>query len=308
MLIERVLRRVAARMPRGVRYLLGGTYANVLREYTFAGADFLSFWNRLRRTEWASREDLERLQWRKFKVLLAHAYRSVPFYRRRFAEAGVTPDDIVTHADLVRIPPLRREDVRRHPEDLLADGVRVADLFLKKTSGSTGDSLHVYHDRSCYVSMRAAVARWRTLAGCDPFRSRVAATGVYGPARPSERRRFTRYDPVHHVLYLPSTTLNPETLREYVAELRAFRPHILQGVASTFYAIACHMKERGMRGVRARAVLPSGDHLLPRHRELLESVFGAPVYDTYGMIERTASAAECSQHEGMHLDMELCLV
>ena len=42
---------------------------------------------------------LDRLQW-----TLRHAYQNVPFYRRRFDEDGVHPDDLRRLADLSQFP------------------------------------------------------------------------------------------------------------------------------------------------------------------------------------------------------------
>ncbi|RMF26186.1 MAG: phenylacetate--CoA ligase family protein, partial [Chloroflexi bacterium] len=41
------------------------------------------------------------------RAIVAHAYAHAPATRRRFEEAGVTPDDIRSAADLARLPVLR---------------------------------------------------------------------------------------------------------------------------------------------------------------------------------------------------------
>ena len=42
------------------------------------------------------REDLEALQLRRLRNLCARVYATVPFYAKRFAEVGVTPDATTT--------------------------------------------------------------------------------------------------------------------------------------------------------------------------------------------------------------------
>src|SRR3546814_11938010 len=59
-------------------------------------------------TELELRElQLERLQW-----TVRHAYENVPLYRRKFTEAGVTPDDIRTLEDVRRLPFTTKDDSR----------------------------------------------------------------------------------------------------------------------------------------------------------------------------------------------------
>jgi phenylacetate-CoA ligase len=59
-----------------------------------------------------SRDALLDLQLRRLRWSLAHAYANVPFYRRAFEAAGVTPDDCETLADLARFPLTTKADLR----------------------------------------------------------------------------------------------------------------------------------------------------------------------------------------------------
>ena len=54
--------------------------------------------------ETASRDEITALQLERLRWTLRHAYDNVPFYRRRFDEAGVHPDDCRELADLGSIP------------------------------------------------------------------------------------------------------------------------------------------------------------------------------------------------------------
>ncbi len=52
-----------------------------------------------------SREELETTQFRRLKRQLEYVYYSNPFYRRKFNEAGITPDDISNREDFRRKVP-----------------------------------------------------------------------------------------------------------------------------------------------------------------------------------------------------------
>ena len=47
----------------------------------------------LEKTQWLSRKEIERLQQKNLRVMLKHAYESVPYYRRLFRERGLSLDD-----------------------------------------------------------------------------------------------------------------------------------------------------------------------------------------------------------------------
>ena len=54
----------------------------------------------------------------RLRAIVAHAYETVPFYRRRFDECALTPPDIRGRADLPKLPLLTRDDIRTHFDDL----------------------------------------------------------------------------------------------------------------------------------------------------------------------------------------------
>jgi len=58
------------------------------------------------------REDLEAIILRRLKATVDRVYANVPFYRKRFEENHITPNDIQSLDDLKRIPFTTKEDLR----------------------------------------------------------------------------------------------------------------------------------------------------------------------------------------------------
>lgn len=103
---------------------------------------------------------LERLQWS-----LRHAYDNVDHYRRAFDEAGVGPDDIVSLADLARLPFTTKATLRdNYPFGMFAvpreDVVR-----LHASSGTTGKPTVVGYTRDDLDMWADVVARSIRAAG-----------------------------------------------------------------------------------------------------------------------------------------------
>ena len=96
-------------------------------------------WLQLRHNQWLPIKELEKIQFRKLKTLLTHAYEKVPFYKRFYDEHGVHPDMLRTLDDIRRFPIISKEIARDTSlEDRTAIGVDVSKCTLKTTSGSTG--------------------------------------------------------------------------------------------------------------------------------------------------------------------------
>src|SRR5947207_3039899 len=85
------------------------------------------------RTQFLPADELRDLQLRRLRALLEHAYRECPFYRRRFDEAGLVPDDIRRLEDLRALPPLEKREVQEHGEALVARCWPRADLIPNRT-------------------------------------------------------------------------------------------------------------------------------------------------------------------------------
>ncbi|MCW1932383.1 phenylacetate--CoA ligase PaaK [Pararhodobacter zhoushanensis] len=62
--------------------------------------------------ETASRDEISALQLERLKWTLTHAYENSPFYRKRFDEKGVHPDDLKALSDLAKFPFTVKTDLR----------------------------------------------------------------------------------------------------------------------------------------------------------------------------------------------------
>lgn len=82
-------------------WLIGAAYLSVLNQWL---------------NPWKSAESIKKLQERKLRALIDHAYRNVSYYRTLLDSAGVRPRDIRSLADLERIPPTSKADLHALPE------------------------------------------------------------------------------------------------------------------------------------------------------------------------------------------------
>ena len=70
------------------------------------------------RDQWLPAERIAAIQWQKLQRLLAHCWNEVPYYRRRWSEAGIEPGDIRTLEDYARLPVLTKRDIRDNYDDM----------------------------------------------------------------------------------------------------------------------------------------------------------------------------------------------
>ena len=84
------------------------------------------------------REDLEAIILRRLKATVDRVYANVPFYRKKFEENNITPNDIRSLEDLKRIPFTTKEDLRdNYPYGMFA--VPMGNVVrIHASSGTTG--------------------------------------------------------------------------------------------------------------------------------------------------------------------------
>ncbi len=114
------------------------------------------------------RAKLAELQLRLLKQQVRRIYERVPFFRRAFDEAGVTPDQIRRLADLVRLPFTRKADFREnYPFGLLA--VARSDVArIHASSGTTGKPTVVAYTANDIRIWAEVCARCLAASGARP--------------------------------------------------------------------------------------------------------------------------------------------
>ena len=63
------------------------------------------------RAEELSLDELKQIQFSKLKKIIHHAYENVPFYRERFQEMGLEPEEIKNNGNALPFPPTTKNDI-----------------------------------------------------------------------------------------------------------------------------------------------------------------------------------------------------
>lgn len=129
--------------------------------------------------ECMSRDELESLQGKRLRDTVAHVYKNVPMYKERMDALRVTPDDIKTVEDIVKLPYTDKPDLRDHFPDGLFAVPRSKIVRVQGSSGTTGKPIvsgYTENDIEVWTEM---VARALAAAGCTE-EDTVQVTYGYG--------------------------------------------------------------------------------------------------------------------------------
>lgn len=256
--------------------------------------------------ETASREALTALQSERLVATVRRVYDNVPFYRQKMEQAGVTPEDIRSVADLSKLPFSYKSDLRdTYPFGLFA--VKLKDVVrLHASSGTTGKQIVVGYTRHDLEIWNDCCARALTAAGCtDEDIVHVSYgyglfTGGLGADGGAMRIGATT---------VPASTGNTQ---RQITLLRDFGATVLCCTPSYALHIAEVMRKNGLskEDLHLKAGIFGAEPWTNEMRLQIERELGLRAFDIYGLTEVIGPgvAFECSRQDGMHVNEDHFIV
>lgn len=245
------------------------------------------------------REALEKLQLERLQKTVRHCM-NAEFYREKFAELDITPDDIRSLDDVRRLPFTTKEDLRDHyPFGLSCVPMREC-TRLHSSSGTTGNPTVVLHTQKDLDEWANAVARCLWMVGSRPddvfqnsagYGMFTAGLGFqYGAERVG-------------MLTVPAAAGNTTRQIKFIKDFGTTVLHAIPSYASRIYEV---MKEEGVdprRDTKLRVLCIGAEPHSEEQRRRIEQDLGVKAYNSYGISEMMGPgvAFECEEQNGLHI-------
>lgn len=246
----------------------------------------------LKKDQWKDSQQLKKIQFKKLKALIKHAYKYVPYFHKLFSSLNIKPEDIKTLEDLRKIPLVSKQSIQRNYKDFITRNIYERKLNSRFTSGCTGIPLKIIED---YSLIRSSYTTALTLY---PF----FECGV----RPSDKfvlisaRSQPMVWPKKYVILLgrlPTISIPLFSHEKLVKILRCIKPDVIW----TFPTVLSSLSNQDVSGINPRLVITQGGMVTQDFRDFVSKMFGSEVFETYGSIEFAHLAFECNQHCGLHM-------
>ena len=259
----------------------------------------------LERSQWADREELDRIKLDKLKMLVSYAYENVPYYTELFDGLKLKPQDIKELGDIDKIPVLTKEIINSNFQRLLSKKHKEGTYWIERTGGSTGNTCAFYRDHTTHEFALAVNRRFYKWAGYDTgTKFFTLRGGSYDDhAKPLRLRTRIHYHVTNHVI-INTFDMSEKDMLAHSELMNRFKPTTVHGFANSVYVFAKFLKERGIDFPRPRSVITASEMLYDYQRQLIEEVFGCKVFDEYGCKEMSVIAFECESHSGLHIAEE----
>ena len=246
------------------------------------------------------RPQLEELQLERLKEVVARVSQRVPFYKERFAETGVSADDINSLEDLAKFPFTEKPDLRdNYPFGIFAVPLNEI-VQIHATSGTTGKMTVTGYTAKDMDLWGEVMARVYVSGGTT---SDDVIHNAYGYGL------FTGGLGFHVGTQKIGATIVPVSgglTKRQIQIMEDFRATILTCTPSYSLVLAEAAAAEGI-DIRERMKLKAGffgaEPWTERMRDEIEAKLGLEGFDIYGLAEIIGPgvSVECPYHTGLHI-------
>ena len=249
--------------------------------------------------ETMNRQQLEQLQLQRLKKTVEHCM-NAEFYRKRFKELGITPDDIRSLDDVKKLPFTSTEDLRdNYPFGLSCVPLKEC-TRLHSSSGTTGNPTVVLHTKRDLDEWANAVARCLWMVGSRPedvFQN-SAGYGMF-----TAGLGFQYGAEKVGMLTVPAAAGNTTRQIKFIKDFGTTVLHAIPSYASRIYEV---MKQEGVdprTDTKLRVLCIGAEPHSEEQRKRIEENLGVKAYNSYGISEMMGPgvAFECPEQNGLHI-------
>lgn len=249
--------------------------------------------------ETLSRAEIKELQLKRLQATVAQCMHS-PFYKKRFVDSHIAPEDIRSLDDLRKIPFTTKQDLRdNYPFGLAAVPMEKV-VRLHSSSGTTGTPTVILHTQKDLDEWANAVARCLYMVGLRPgdiFQNSSGYgmfTGGLGFQYGAERLGM---------LTVPAAAGNTKRQIKFITDFGTTALHAIPSYAGRLYEVMEEMGIDSKRDTKLHTLIIGAEPHSEEQRKRIEQMLGVKAYNSFGMSEMCGPgvAFECKEQNGLHI-------
>ena len=255
----------------------------------------------LKQCERKSIFELHALQFKSLIKTLRFAYDEIPFYRDRFNALKLTPKDIRNWNDFEQFPFTSKSEIRNRKVSDFLSLHNFRNAWKSQTTGSSGIPITIYRNSETDALAKALMQYGFYRVGVRPY-DRFAQLMAFLSEKPNPPGLVAKLGLKR--FYGINLRLSDQ---EILNQLNYIKPHILYSFPSALFRLAEFMEHTGFQ-CHPKILISQGEVLPEPWRNKIESVFGVPLYHTYGSTEFPRIGFECKNKNGYRLLPQAAIV
>lgn len=225
------------------------------------------------------------MEWQnaRLRQLIDDAYHYSPYYHNLFDSISLDPREIKTKEDLNCIPPLTKDIIREHYDDIILRGKKGIHYRHASTGGSTGNPTRYVKDNNSWGFINAFhILMWKKTGYHygDPFLA-LGSSSLFPTNQKS--LKHTLYYGLKGKMPFNAMNMSEERMNECIDIIKKHNIHYIYGYASSIFLLAKYLEDQHRESeVSIKACFPTSEILTDVYRNTIERVFQCVVSDMYG--------------------------
>ena len=245
-----------------------------------------------------TREQISALQLERLQATVRHCMNS-PFYKKRFEEIGLKPEDIKSLDDIRKIPFTTKADLRdTYPFGMASVPLREC-TRLHSSSGTTGTPTVILHTQKDLDEWANQVARNLWMVGLRPddvFQNSSGYgmfTGGLGFQYGAERMGM---------LTIPAAAGNSLRQIKFMTDFGTTALHAVPSYVTRLYEVMQSAGVDPRKDTKLKVLAIGAEPHSEEQRRRIEEMMGVKAYNSFGMSEMCGPGVgfECQEQNGLH--------
>lgn len=245
-----------------------------------------------------TREQISALQLERLQATVRHCMNS-PFYKQRFEEIGLNPEDIKSLDDIRKIPFTTKADLRdTYPFGMASVPLREC-TRLHSSSGTTGTPTVILHTKKDLEEWANQVARNLWMVGLRPddvFQNSSGYgmfTGGLGFQYGAERMGM---------LTIPAAAGNSLRQIKFMTDFGTTALHAVPSYVTRLYEVMQSAGVDPRKDTKLKVLAIGAEPHSEEQRRRIEEMMGVKAYNSFGMSEMCGPGVgfECQEQNGLH--------
>lgn len=266
---------------------------------TLLGKKFQEHEKFVEKAEWWPRPQSIEYQISELKRICTLAGKT-PYYNNLFTQYNFNPQKISSPEDISILPTIDKDTVNSNLTDMCSTSIHSPNVDYITTGGTSGIPLRFYIGKNrSSTEYPYLLASWKRIG----FQLGMPLAVIRGrTVKPDKKGLHHEYDPIlkHH--YYSNFHMTDANMGRYLEHISSLGSCFLHVYPSSIANLARYIRRSGFRPPRnIVGILAESENVYPEQRKLVEEVFKARYFASYGHTEKLVAAAECQYSPNYHV-------
>lgn len=253
------------------------------------------------RYSYGTKKYQDKVRQEKIAKFAQNAYR-IPFYKKRFDDAGVDPNSIRKESDFIKLPLLTKEEFREWMEEEIAKKENESCVKIH-TSGSSGMPLSVLFTPKEYASDIANVLRSMMVAGYNPFFGKTL-TEIDSSSEDVGYKTF-----IQRLGILKREIFDEDWEAEEIIKIvNQYKPNLIRMYKSEMLRVAIYAEQNGIEFYHPDYHLVLGENVDEISERVIRNNWGGKLINLYGCVENGSIAVKKPGDDKYLIQDDACIL